>query len=57
MNVKTSFEYPPIPVRQYDWMAYFPDLGEDGPTGRGENEADALRDLASQVGDLWQEKL
>jgi hypothetical protein len=28
---------------------------EEGPTGRGETEADALRDLAGQLATLWKE--
>lgn len=58
MKVVTEYIYPPIPIRSHDWMAHYPDLcdGESsGPTGYGETEVDALRDLAEQVGVLWQE--
>jgi hypothetical protein len=45
MKIVTSFIYPPIPIRRFDWMAHI-DGDEEGPTGYGETEADALSDLA-----------
>ena len=52
MKVVTRYICPPIPIRSHDWMAFFPDMEEDGPTGYGETEADALRDLADAASDL-----
>ena len=28
LNIRTCFDYPPIPVRDYDWVAYFDDTYE-----------------------------
>lgn len=50
-GIVTVYVYPPIPVRDMDWMAYI-EGDEEGPTGRGETEADALLDLAGQLADL-----
>lgn len=44
--ILTGHAYPPIPVRQLDWMAYY-DGHEEGPTGWGATEADAINDLVS----------
>jgi hypothetical protein len=38
----------------YDWMAYVSGE-EDGPTGRGPTECEALRDLCEQLAVLWLE--
>ena len=43
MNITTTFIYPPIPDRHHDWCAYDSD-DEEGPTGYGETEAEALKD-------------
>jgi hypothetical protein len=39
------FEYPPIPVRQFDWGAYYEGHEESGPYGWGATEAEAINDL------------
>lgn len=51
-NVRTTFEYPPIPVRDMDWSAvdddtYDCDCDQDGffstsPIGRGATEQEAI---------------
>lgn len=43
--VITRHEPPPIPVRNYDWHAYI-DGQEEGPTGYGETELEAVTELA-----------
>lgn len=60
-KVRTTFEYPPIPIRTMDWSAvdddtYDCDCDEDGffstsPTGRGATEAEAIQDLIDQLED------
>ena len=50
--IKTEFVYPPVPDRRYDWMAYI-DGQEEGPTGRGYKEFDALLDLCDQLALFW----
>jgi hypothetical protein len=46
--IRTEYVRPPIPTTMFDWMAYIADE-EDGPTGRGPTEAEALRDLCEQL--------
>jgi len=55
MKVVTEYVNPPIPVRSHDWVAYFPDMEEDGPRGHGSTEVEALKALAEQIGDALAE--
>lgn len=48
--IVTSHIYPPIPIRDYDWMAWF-DENEEGPQGFGKTEAEAKADLLDNYGD------
>lgn len=51
MRIVTHFEYPPIPVRSYDWSAVDDDTYEPGnPIGRGATEQEAVDDLLEQLG-------
>lgn len=43
-KVVTSNIFPPIPLRKFDWCAYF-DGEEDGLVGYGPTEVDAIDDL------------
>lgn len=54
-EIKTSFDYPPIPIRTMDWSAWLDGREESGPTGRGASEDMAVADLLQQLydGDLW----
>lgn len=57
--IRTSFEYPPIPVRSMDWSAvdddtYDCDCDQDGfftscPIGHGATEQEAIDDLLEQI--------
>lgn len=59
VKVSTSFDYPPIPVRELDWSAvdddtYDADCDEDGffsicPVGHGATEQEAINDLMVQI--------
>ena len=59
IKVRTTFEYPPIPVRDMDWSAidddtYDCDCDQDGffstsPIGRGSTEQEAIQDLMDQL--------
>lgn len=56
INIRTSYDYPPIPVRQFDWSAIDDDTydGADDsscPIGHGATEADAIDDLMDQLTD------
>jgi hypothetical protein len=59
VKVRTTFEFPPIPVRDCDWSAvdddtYDCDCDQDGfftncPIGRGTTEQEAIDDLLDQM--------
>jgi len=48
MKIETSFIYPPIPVRDYDWMATTDNYEEGDIIGFGKTELDAKNDLIKQ---------
>jgi hypothetical protein len=62
IKIRTTFEYPPIPVRDMDWSAidddtYDVDCDQDGffsrsPIGRGATEQEAIADLIEQIEEL-----
>lgn len=59
--IRTTHEFPPIPIRNMDWSAvdddtYDVDCDQDGffstsPIGRGTTEQDAIKDLLDQIED------
>jgi hypothetical protein len=61
IRIRTSHEFPPIPVRDFDWSAvnddtYDCDCDQDGffstsPIGHGRTEQDAINDLLEQMTD------
>lgn len=55
MKVVTAFDHPPVPCRRFDWSAYLAGEEEHGPTGQGETEIEALRDLVVQLAVLYYE--
>lgn len=42
-KIITSFVYPPIPIRQFDWCAFTDE--ESGRYGWGKTEAEAIEDF------------
>jgi hypothetical protein len=51
-KIVTRHVYPPIPVRFYDWAAWFDDEGEEaGRYGYGKTEGEAINDLLDSYGD------
>lgn len=44
-RIITSHEYPPIPIRTMDWLAYYEGDEDGGPQGWGSTEDEAIRDL------------
>jgi hypothetical protein len=54
LAVKVEPVYPPIPTRNFDWMACIEGNEEDGPYGRGPTEDAAIEDLIEQVFELGQ---
>lgn len=49
MKIETSFDYPPVPDRNYDWSAWDSDTYEEGePLGHGRTKQAAIDDLLNQ---------
>jgi hypothetical protein len=49
MDNKTSFVYPPIPVRDFDWQAYMEGYEPGDALGHGATEAQAIADLLAKL--------
>ncbi len=47
-KITTSYEYPPIPIREYDWSAARKDWDEGDCIGYGRTEQEAIDDLLDQ---------
>lgn len=45
-KIITNNVYPPIPIRQFDWVAYYDGDDELGEYGYGPTEQAAIADLA-----------
>lgn len=45
LRVMTENIFPPIPIRQFDWVAWFDNYGAEGPHEHGATEAEAIRKL------------
>ncbi len=50
-KIQTSHTYPPIPVRGFDWCAWFDGDEELGRYGYGPTEQEAIADLLDSWGD------
>jgi len=44
-KIKTYYEHPPIPIRTWDWCAYYDGEEEAGHYGHGKTEEEAIEDL------------
>ena len=53
MKIRTTYVFPPIPLRQFDWSAVDDDTydGEGCPIGYGATEQEAIADLMAQLED------
>jgi len=52
MRIKTNFDYPPIPIRDYDWSAWDDETYDEGClVGHGKTEQEAIDDLIEQIKD------
>lgn len=49
MKIITSFDFPPIPIRNFDWSAVTDNYDEGAPVGHGRTEAEAIADLQWQL--------
>lgn len=48
--IVTNYQNPPVPTRNFDWVAYFDDVGpEDSPCGYGATEREAIAELIEMV--------
>ena len=47
-KIITSYECPPIPVRDYDWLAFRQDWDDGDLIGYGRTEQNAIDDLLEQ---------
>jgi hypothetical protein len=48
--VRTHNEFPPIPVRKFDWFAVDDSAHDgEGPIGMGASEQEAIEDLLEQI--------
>jgi hypothetical protein len=47
-TIRTSYVYPPIPTRRFDWCAWV-DGHEEGRIGYGATEAEATANLREQL--------
>lgn len=56
MKIRTVHVCPPIPVRDFDWMAYDPDKYDpeqnDLPVGWGKTPDEAIANLREQLAEL-----
>lgn len=52
MNIRTVYDPPPIPIRDFDWRAIDADTYDyTEPVGWGRTEAEAIADLLEQLED------
>ena len=47
-KIITSYDHPPIPIRDYDWSAIREDYDEGDLIGTGKTEQEAINDLKIQ---------
>jgi hypothetical protein len=48
MSIRTENIHPPIPLRNFDWQAWY-EGQEEGPSGYGATEPEAIEDLREQI--------
>jgi hypothetical protein len=51
-GIITSHDYPPIPIREYDWSAIREDYDAGDLIGYGRTEQEAIDNLKQQEDDL-----
>ena len=47
-NITVNFIHPPIPIRSFDYCAYYKDEEERGEYGYGATEQEAIDDLIAE---------
>lgn len=51
-EIRTNYDFPPIPTRNHDWLAWHDGNEEHGPIGHGATEAEAITDLREKLDEL-----
>ena len=54
MRIRTHHDFPPTPIRSFDWSAWF-EGREEWLIGRGSTEGEAVADLLEQVWESGEE--
>ena len=54
-KIVTTCDFPPIPIREFDWCAFYEGDEESGPRGYGATEAEAIEDFVTNYVDEEQE--
>jgi hypothetical protein len=54
-KIITTCDFPPIPIREFDWCAFYEGDEEAGPRGYGASEAEALEDFITNYVDEEEE--
>jgi hypothetical protein len=49
MKIITSYDFPPVPLRRFDWSAYLEAYEPGAPLGHGATEEAAIADLLEQL--------
>lgn len=50
-EIKVVYVNPPIPLRSFDWCAYYDGSEEDGDRGWGTTKEEAVKNLLELVGE------
>ena len=56
-KIITSHQFPPIPDRRFDWMAYYEGQEETGAYGHGATEQEAVDDFIANYQDDEDDRL
>lgn len=49
MNIVTHYDFPPLPIRSYDWSAVTSNYEPGDQIGYGATEAEAIEDLKEKL--------
>lgn len=55
-QIKTIFQFPPIPDRRFDWVAFIDGDEEAGRYGYGPTEAEAISDFIENWADEYEQE-
>jgi hypothetical protein len=52
-KIVTKYDPKPIPVRNFDWVAWFDDEEEKGEYGYGKTELEAVSELLDEYSEMY----